>query len=915
MSYSLPAVKSVPLFLRSIPLFFCFFLFTNCVLSQSGATVSDPGGGGQAPSPDVFLGYPLGSHFTPHDKIVAYFRQVARSVPDRMLLKEYGKTYEGRPLLLAFIASPENLRRLEAIRLNSLRLAGVVHDSVAADEGGPVIVWLSYNVHGNEPASSEAAMKTLYALVGAGSGGGGGVSGGGGGAGGGGVSGGGMGTGIGPGDLSAMGGGPAAWLKNTVVILDPCINPDGRDRYVNWYNGVVGEQPNPDPQSREHREPWPRGRSNHYNFDLNRDWAWQTQIETQQRLKQYNDWLPQVHVDYHEQGYNSPYYFAPAAEPYHEVITLWQREFQVMIGKNNAKYFDRKGWLFFTKQEFDLFYPSYGDTYPMYNGAIGMTYEQGGISAGLAVQTSDGDTLTLADRLEHHYTTGLSTIEIASQHASQLVREFHHYFSDAAEHPGGEFKAYYIRGDSFGDRLERLKEFLGRNRILWGDPAAGNYLGLDYGTGRMVSFRASPGDIVINANQPKSNLLRVLFERQSHISDSVTYDITAWSLPFVYGLQAYGLNSYAAASKPQAKVIPDDEAADNPDTTYAYAVRWTGMNSARLLSQLLQKGVKVRYAERPFQSGGLFFDRGTLLITHAGNSHLGRELWARQLGEMFRATSVAHVSVPSGFVDKGADFGSDLVRLIHPPRVAMLTGDQVSSLDAGEVWYFFEQELHYPITLINAGDIRQVQWKDFDVLILPNGNYRVLDDKNAAEGLKSWVREGGRLIAMQDAVSQLAKGEWGIREKTGGDVVDSKGDDKDDKERKGDDYSSLHRYSDRQRDEVMNSVPGAIFRVELDNTHPLAFGYPDHYYTLKQDGNVYEFIREEGWNVGVIRKDNYVSGFTGNKVKERLKDGLIFGVQDLGRGKIIYMADDPLFRSFWENGKLLFCNAVFLVGQ
>ncbi len=481
-------------FHRSTPGFgkvLCVF----CLLSFNLFLLSSTASSQQAPSPEAFLGYPLGRHFTTHDKIVGYFREVARLAPGQVSLEQYGKTYEGRPLLLAYIASPENLKRLESIRLNNLRLAGIVHDGVAPDENSPVIVWLSYNVHGNEPASSEAAMKTLYELV------------------------------------NPSDDGPKQWLKNTVVILDPCINPDGRDRYVNWYNGVVGQHPNPDPQSREHEEPWPRGRTNHYNFDLNRDWAWQTQVETQQRLKKYNAWLPHVHVDYHEQGYNNPYYFAPAAEPYHDVITPWQRQFQVEIGKNNAKYFDSNGWLYFTKQEFDLFYPSYGDTYPTYNGSIGMTFEQGGISAGLSVQTTDGDTLTLADRLEHHYRTGLSTIEISSQHAERLVKEFHHYFTEAVSHPGGDFKAYLIRNDSFGDRLERLRVFLDKNGIDWGGVSTGNFTGTDYETGKTATFKAASGDIVINANQPKSNLLRVLFERQSHISDSVTYDITAWSCP------------------------------------------------------------------------------------------------------------------------------------------------------------------------------------------------------------------------------------------------------------------------------------------------------------------------------------------------------------------------------------------------
>jgi len=822
---------------------------------------------GAVPSPQAFLGYPLGKHFTPHDRIVGYFKAVADAQPNQMKLEQYGTTYEGRPLLLAYIASPENLRRLEEIRLNNLRLAGVLHDK-GGDETGPVIVWLSYNVHGNEPASSEAAMKTLYTLV------------------------------------SATDQRVGTWLKNTVIIIDPCINPDGRDRYVNWYNDVVGTQPNPDRQAREHQEPWPRGRSNHYNFDLNRDWAWQTQVETQQRLKKYNAWLPQVHVDYHEQGYNSPYYFAPAAEPYHDVITPWQREFQVMIGKNNAKYFDARGWLYFTKQEFDLFYPSYGDTYPIYNGAIGMTFEQGGIGAGLAVQTADGDTLTLADRLEHHFTTGISTIEVASQHADQLIKQFHQYFVDAVAHPGGDYKAYYLRNDSFGDRLERLKGFLDRNLIEWSPVSAGSFTGIDYETGKTTTFGAAAGDIVINANQPKSNLLRVLFERQSHISDSVTYDITAWSVPFVYGVQAYGLN---ASVKGDDKVVTAPSRV-MPDRSYGYAIRWTGIRSVRFLTEMLRKDIKVRYAERPFQTGGIAYGSGTLLITATGNGQPD-SLWSIVMSAS-RKAGVVPERITSGFVEKGADFGSDLVHLVHKPRIALLTGEDVNSLDAGEVWHLFEQEIDYPVTLINADEIGGITWKNFDVLILPNGYYKALEEKSNAELIRSWVREGGRLIAMENAVAQLSKLDWGIRLK--GEGSDKKEEEKDKKEEGN---QSLHRYDNRQRDEVANSVPGSIYKVELDNSHPLAFGYPDHYYTIKQDDNLYEFLKDGGWNVGVIRKNDYVSGFTGVRAKEKLKDGLLFGVQEMGRGKTIYMADDPLFRSFWENGKLLFCNGVFLVGQ
>lgn len=848
---------------KPLAFLYCFFILSSGAFCQN------------IPSPGSFLGYPLGSQFTRHAQIAGYFRAVALAAPDRVKLEQYGETNEGRPLLLAYIASPENLLRLEAIRLNNLRLAGIVHDGTPPDAQAPAIVWLSYNIHGNEPSSSEAAMRTLYAL------------------------------------LDPAESRNKEWLQHTVVIIDPCLNPDGRERYVNWYTMVVGKNPNPDPQSREHNEPWPGGRGNHYNFDLNRDWAWQTQIETQQRMKKYNAWLPQVHVDFHEQGINNPYYFAPAAEPYHDVITPWQRRFQVMIGKNNAKYFDRRGWLYFTKEEFDLFYPSYGDTYPLYNGAIGMTFEQAGNSAGgSSVITADEDTLTLADRVEHHFTASLSAIEMSSQHAPELVSEFRKYFSDAQTGAAGEFRAWVVKGDRYGIKLDRLKDLLDRNGISWIPLSrSGDLTGLDYQSGKMAPFRFGYGDLLIKAAQPKSNLLRVLFERNSHISDSITYDITAWSLPFAFGLQTYGLTGVIDPSSRDFPVMSEPMAIRTDRTaTYAYVARWTGMQSARFLSQLLQKGVKIRFAEQAFQANGQEFEKGSLIIVTADTVAGGSP--DTLLTGIAKRTGVGLWPIASGFVEKGADFGSSHVRLIHKPRVAVLTGPEVNSLNAGEVWHFFEQELDYSVSLINAGEAGEVDWRKYDVLILPDGEYKFPDDKNVADLLKNWVKQGGRLIAMGNAVAQLAKGDWGICPKTAD--ADS---DEDDKEKKNADYSDLRRYADRERHEASANVPGSIYRVELDNSHPLAFGYPDYYYSLKQDDRVYEFIKEKGWNVGVIKKENYVSGFTGSKAKEKLKDGLIFGVQEMGKGKIVYMADDPLFRDFWENGKLLFCNAIFLVGQ
>jgi hypothetical protein len=824
----------------------------------------------QVQSPDQFLGYKLGSRYTPHFKVAGYFRHVAEKASELVKLEPYGETYEGRPLLLAYIASAENALRLESIRMNNQRLAGVAPDRMAATVEAPAIVWLSYNVHGNETSSSEAAMLTLYELVN-------------------------------PGNARTK-----EWLKNTVVIMDPCINPDGRDRYVNWFNGVAGKEPNPQPFAREHREPWPGGRSNHYFFDLNRDWAWQTQVETQHRVVKYNQWLPHVHVDFHEQSYNEPYYFAPAAEPFHEVITPWQREFQTIIGKNNAKYFDENGWLYFTKERFDLFYPSYGDTYPTYKGAVGMTYEQAGSgAAGTAVINEDGDTLTLWDRLYHHYTTGIATVEITSLHAGKVVQEFKKYYDKARSAPSGEYKAYIVKADE-GDRIERLKKLLDRNGIDWAYTSLASLSGFNYFTSKNETFKTAPGDIVINNNQPNSNLVNVLFERNSRLSDSATYDITAWSIPYVYGLQTYGLSSYVTGT---AKAIgPAAGTVLSSSRAYAYAVSWNGMHSVRFLSELMKKGIKARYAEQPFSVKGKTFGRGTLLVTRASNARSNNSLDS-MVHQAARGAGIEYTTIETGFVDKGFDLGSEKVHIIKTPSVALLAGENISSLNMGEIWHFFDVQLQFPVHVVLGNDLDRNVLNHFDVLILPDGNYRFFSAKPMNDALKEWVTSGGKLIALGNTVMQMSRADWGIKLK-------EREEKKDDKKRDNkEDYSSLKRYENRERDYIPNLNPGSIFKVQLDNSHPLAFGYPDYYYTIKQDDNIYEFFKEEGWNVGVVKKDNFVTGFTGSKTKEKLKDGLLFGVQDIGRGSVIYMADNPMFRSFWENGKLLFANAVFLVGN
>lgn len=820
----------------------------------------------QIKSPSEFLGYTLGNQFTPHHRVVDYYKYLA-SVSKHIQLQEYGKTNEGRPLLLAFVGSDTNMSRLDEIRTYNLNLAGInEQSSVSASKDisseQPVVVWLSYNVHGNESVSTEASLQTIYEL------------------------------------LNPANQRTKAWLKNTLVVIDPCLNPDGRERYVNFYNPIRNIVPDALPFTREHLEPWPGGRANHYYFDLNRDWAWQSQIESQQRLAVFNKWLPQVHVDFHEQGVDEPYYFAPAAEPYHQDISQWQREFQTIIGKNNARYFDEKGWMYFTKERFDLLYPSYGDTYPIYNGSVGMTFEQGGSGrAGLAIINSEGDTLTLKNRIDHHFTTGLSAIEASSKNAERALNEFKNYFSSSKTNPPGEYKSYIIRGDN-PEKLKSLATLLQRNGIEFGYGSAKGALAFNYFTRKSENIKVNKMDMVISAHQPKSVLLKVLFEPNTFVSDSATYDITAWSLPYAHGIQAFAskesLSPLMNTLEVQASTI---SSLPNP---VAYVANWNSLADVKFLAELLRKNIKVRYSEIAFESGGNRFNAGSLIIARNGNSNLDGG-FEKVITELASKSGITLQPLSSAFVDKGADLGSDKVRYIKKPRVVVVSGEAASSLAFGEIWHFFEQQINYPLSVVRSSDLNRIDWSSIDVLILPNGKYTDLGN----DKMLQWIRSGGKLIAMDAAVSQLV----GLK---GFDIKNKEEVKKEDKEM--DPYKALKSYENRERERVQTNIPGAIYKVDLDNTHPLAFGFPDFYYTLKLDDNVYQYLTD-AWNVGVIKKDNYVSGFVGSKVRKKLSDGLIFGVQEIGNGSVVYLADDPLFRSFWENGKLLFSNAVFMVGH
>jgi hypothetical protein len=795
-------------------------------------------------SPSEFLGYELGTEFSRHHEVIAYYTYLASTVSDRVLLQPYGKTNERRPLILAYISSPENIKNIEAIRTNHLKNTKGEGDSKTA------IVWLSYNVHGNESVSTEASMQTIYEL------------------------------------LTKK----TAYLENTVVIIDPCINPDGRDRYVNWYNENKNTPNTIDPKSKEHHEGWLNGRSNHYMFDLNRDWAWLTQVESQQRLKVYNMWLPHVHVDFHEQGVDAPYYFAPAAEPYHEVITNFQRDFQVTIGKNHAKYFDENGWFYFTKEVFDLFYPSYGDTYPLYNGAIGMTYEQGGSGrAGLGILTRSGDTLTLKDRIAHHFTTGISTIEVASSNASQLNEEFKKFYTNK----NFKYKSYVLEGSD--DKVNALTHLLDQHEIEYQFTKATTIKGFDYRSGKIKSNTIKDQALVISTDQPKGTLVKVLFEPNAKLTDSLTYDITAWSLPY-----AYGLDAIASETKVNATINPSVKTtlkSDISENIYAYVGDWNSMNDARFLADLLKENIKVKFSKKPFTLEGKKYQRGSLIITQSDNKN--KKDFNIKLSEITTKHTKHLTATSTGFVDRGDDFGSSSIRLIKKSKIAILSGEPTSTLQFGEVWHFFEQQLNYPVTVLERDYLHADDLAEYDILVLPDGWYGSFYTKSIQKELKEWVKNGGKLIAMGGAIEGL-EGEHGF-------AIKSKKIEKDSTK-----VEPLISYEDSEREGIKDLITGAIFKTKVDNTNPLAFGYDNSYFTLKLGDDSYDHLKEGN---AVYLEDETIptAGFAGSEARKRIANTLVFGTENYGRGQVIYMIDNPLFRGFWENGKLFFANALFMV--
>jgi len=810
----------------------------------------------QTIQPNDFFPNDLGEHFMPHHTIVDYFAAVGEKSNQALFFK-YGETYEGRDLVYTIISSADNIKNIELIRQDNIDISRGKNKNI---KDSKAIVWLSHGVHGNEAGATNSAIATLYELTD-------------------------------PKNTEIQ-----SWLENTIVILDPCLNPDGYDRYVQWNRGVGNKIPNAHIETREHDEPWPSGRVNHYQFDLNRDWAWATQIETQQRLTVYNQWLPHIHVDVHEQGHNNPYYFAPAAQPFHKYITKWQGDFQTEIGKNHTKYFDAEGWLYFTREVFDLLYPSYGDTYPTFRGAVGMTYEQAGHGiSGRQILLNNGDTLMLADRILHHKTAALSTVEITSKEKDRVVENFIDYHNKNT--PNGKYKSFVLINDeSSKDKIQQLTKLLDRHEIEYGFAnSKSTASGFRYGTMKEGSLNIDEDDLVININQSMSTLIEVLFEPRTEIVDSLTYDITAWSLAYAYGLDGLATKQSLTFGKEYSyKSSEAIESNINSKKPYAFMIPWHSLKSTKLLSEILQSGIKVRSAWKPFQMEGRKMAEGTLIITKMDNEFIDFEdkikrISAKHQMEIYPAYT--------GFAELGSDFGSSNFNLVKTKNVALVNDENVDQNAYGHLWHFFEQEINFPVFNVSMSNLRTADINKYDVIILPNGSYESLDTKK----MDAWVNAGGKLIVIENAIEALKKFDnLKVNTKIKGKKMTNSME------------SRLKVYAEEERSSLTQHLPGAIVKLHIDKTHPLGFGLGGQYFTMKTNRQALEYL-EEGWNVGFTKKKIESSGFIGHKAKENIAESVCIGSINRGSGNIVILTDNPVYRGFWKQGGFLLSNAIFIL--
>ncbi|HRR55561.1 MAG TPA: M14 family metallopeptidase [Acidobacteriota bacterium] len=866
----------------------------------------------EIPTTEDVLGAAWGEKIFTPEEIRRYAQRLAEASP-KVLAVDYGKTWEGRPLSYLVVSAPENLSRLEDIRqANRAAAAG----NTAEPQPLPATVWLIYGVHGNEISSPNSALLTAYHLAAAQ-------------------------------DSELV----DSILQHCVVLIDPLQNPDGRARFTGYFEQTLGPRPDPDPQAAEHNETWPGGRSNHYLFDLNRDWFALTQPETLSRVNLYLEWYPQVVVDLHEMGGNSTYYFAPPASPISPLLKEGQTKWWERFGRNNAEWFDRNGISYFTREVYDAFYPGYGEGWPTFQGSIGMTYEQASVR-GLVYRRNDQILLHFRDSVRHHFLAGLSTLETAARHSGELVSEFRTLRAAARDHGiAGAAAAFVLPAEPDAERVRLLV----RNLLIQGidvhlaeKPFEAQAVSHLTGTTAEQTFPA--GSYVVNLRQPAGQLAAVLLSRGVTMDEEFLtrqerlrirrerdefYDVTAWSLPLLYNVSCYALEELPRL---EAAPVTLDMVTPSPkpvgEARIGYLIPWGERASVRLLGALQQEGIRTYAADRPLHFQGTDFSAGTIIVPRSNNP----DDLPRRIENLGAKTGARVYGIDSGWTLEGINLGSNYVAYLPPVRIAMAWGEPTSSSSAGALRYILEQEFDLPVTLLHTSQLARARLHEYDVIILPDswgrgsaGYGNSLGDRGV-ERLKNWVGEGGTLVAVGAAAEWLtdknvdllaSQLESLIRptskpaRKSSGQVENGSEPETSSRQNEQNEAkpspASLEELIRPER-ESPPSVPGAILRVRLDTEHWLAFGYQEELPVLATSRRVFTPLKlDRGRNVATYASETelILSGYVWKEMRSLLPNGAFLMHQPVGQGHVVAFAEDPAFRGFVVGEHLLLANAIF----
>ncbi|HEY3171568.1 MAG TPA: M14 family zinc carboxypeptidase [Thermoanaerobaculia bacterium] len=829
----------------------------------------------RVPTPEKTLGFKIGDRFVTHADVSTYVRAVAAAAPERVRVETYGKTTEGRDLLLVVVTAPENHARFEELsgKIRSLyspvsgKLTGVPSEL-------PVFVWFSYGVHGDEASSPDAAMATLYHLA------------------------------------ASRDADIAELLRRVVLTMDPMVNPDGRMRYLSWLATAVTGEPDPNPDAREHHPAWPRGRTNHFGFDLNRDWAWVTQAETRARIARYARTPPQVHVDYHEMSPESSYFFPPSAEPLHAGLHRDSVKWLGVFGRENASAFDARGWTYFVRETFDLFYPAYGDSWAFFNGAIGMTYEMaGGPGAGLAYRRRDGSILTLKERALKHFVTGLTTLATAAAHREELLRDF----AAARAAPLASADRYYmIPGDQDAYRLRLFLETLRAQgiQVRRGKP-----------TGRDDS-----GPLVIETAQPSGALAAALLDEKAELPEKFLeaertkflrregegfYDVTAWSLPAAFGLRASRMASRAPAGE-DAELRPGR--VEHSGARLGYLVRSPGLAAFPILARCAERHVVAAVAAKSFRLSGKNYAVGSLFLRREGAPAELDSIVA----ELARATGADFVGVDSAWTEEGIALGSERFVTWKPARVGLVTGPGVDRSSSGWATDEFYRVFRYPVSLLDVDSFDDAELDRYNVLILPDAASKVTASlaKSNAEALRAWVKAGGVLVGIGGGAALLREKDVDLSHASEWKPPREKESEKKPETAPAEKKKSAAEPKPADEADIENRrirIPGAIFRTRAKPEHFLLFGSPEPpRVLLATDAPLIAPADPFETVVSIERDKPLASGHAWPEAIERMAGTPYLIAEPAGKGWAITFLDDPNFRGFWLGTSLLFGNAAIL---